>query len=85
MSKGFGKDMLSRFLENCVDWCMSMTYKEKYMQCKTLDELMEIADSDVKQVMIFGLSVDRIEVIRKAAEEIANMKFNNLGKETKPE
>jgi len=50
-----------------------MTYREAYMGCKTLNELEKMADSDIKTAM--WLNKDRIPIIIREAEYVANLKF----------
>ena len=53
-----------------------MTYKESYMKCNSLEELMEEVERDIFVAQtIMGNNPDRIKVIKKSAEEIANLKF----------
>lgn len=50
-----------------------MTYEESYRKCKTLEELrLEVVEDLTIAKMING---DRIPVIKKAAEKVANEKF----------
>jgi len=52
-----------------------MTYREAYMKCETLDELLKVVEDD----LAIGLVVnpDRIPIIKKEAEYVANLKFRN--------
>ena len=52
-----------------------MTYKESYMKCNTLKELEEEVRSDI--VIALMVNPDRLDVIKKNAEEVANLKFND--------
>ena len=52
-----------------------MTYKESYMKCNTLKELEEKVRSDI--VIALMVNPDRLDVIKKNAEEVANLKFND--------
>ncbi len=52
-----------------------MTYKESYMKCNTLKELEEEVRSDI--VIALMVNPDRLDVIKKRAEEVANLKFND--------
>lgn len=52
-----------------------MTYKESYEKCKTLDELKREVESDIATA--YMINPDRLEVIKKTAEEVANRKFKN--------
>ena len=52
-----------------------MTYKESYMKCNTLDELEKEVRSDI--VIALMVNPDRLDVIKKSAEEVANLKFND--------
>lgn len=51
-----------------------MTYKEAYMQCNTLEELEKAVKHDLFVAKFMGSS-DRVQVIVKTAEEVANLKF----------
>lgn len=51
-----------------------MTYKEAYMQCNTLEELEKAVKHDMFVARFLG-SQDRVDVIVKSAEEVANLKF----------
>ena len=50
-----------------------MTYKESYEKCKTLEELRTEVASDI--ATSYMINPDRLEVIKKTAEEVANRKF----------
>lgn len=50
-----------------------MTYKEAYMNCETLEELEEMIKGDIYIAML--INPDRVDVIKKVAEEVANIKF----------
>ena len=52
-----------------------MTYKESYMKCNTLKELEEEVRSDIAIALM--VNPDRLDVIKKRAEEVANLKFND--------
>ena len=52
-----------------------MTYKESYMKCKTLEELIKEVKSDIATAYI--INPDRFKVIKKAFEEVANLKFKD--------
>lgn len=52
-----------------------MTYKESYMKCNTLEELEKEVKSDVAIAIM--INPDRLEVIKRSAEEVANLKFND--------
>ena len=52
-----------------------MTYKESYEKCETLEELKRELESDIATAYI--INPDRLEVIKKAAEEVANRKFKD--------
>lgn len=55
-----------------------MTYKESYMKCNSLDELTEEVKHDIFVAQtVMGNNPDRINVIKKSAEEVANLKFKN--------
>lgn len=51
-----------------------MTYKEAYEQCKTIKELKNMVRHDLTYARM--INPDRIPVITKACEEVANTKFN---------
>lgn len=50
-----------------------MTYEEAYRQCKTAEELLEMANTDMAFAAV--INSDRISVIRKMAENVLNEKF----------
>lgn len=50
-----------------------MTYEESYRKCKTLDELRSEVIEDLTIAKM--INDDRIPVIKKAAEKVANEKF----------
>lgn len=52
-----------------------MTYKESYMKCNTLEELEKEVRSDIAIALM--VNPDRLDVIKKRAEEVANLKFND--------
>ena len=52
-----------------------MTYKEKYMKCKTLNELKEVVKKDI--VFASVINPDRVNVIKQIAESVCEKKFNN--------
>ena len=52
-----------------------MTYKESYEKCETLEELKREVESDIATAYI--INPDRLEVIKKTAEEVANRKFKD--------
>ena len=52
-----------------------MTYKESYMKCETLEDLMKEDKSDIATAYI--INPDKIQVIKKAFEEVANLKFKD--------
>ena len=51
-----------------------MTYREDYMNSKTLKELEDKVNSDLIIARMIN-SEDRIKIIKQTAEEVANMKF----------
>ena len=53
-----------------------MTYREAYMQCKTLKELEDMVDNDIKMAML--INSDRVIVIKEEAEYVANLKFKEV-------
>ena len=50
-----------------------MTYEEAYRQCKTAEELLKMANTDMAFAAV--INSDRIPVIRKMAEKVLNEKF----------
>ena len=52
-----------------------MTYKEAYMKCDTLSELKDEIKKDITIAMM--LNPDRISIIKRVGEEVANLKFNS--------
>ena len=50
-----------------------MTYEEAYMQCGSIEELEKKVNEDIKFARWFN--ADRIPIIVKAAEKVANSKF----------
>lgn len=58
------------------------TYKESYMKCKTLEELEKEVNSDIAIAYVVG-SLDRIDIIKRACEEVANLKFNKKNRQRK--
>lgn len=50
-----------------------MTYKESYMNCKTLQELEEEIKKDISYAQL--LNPDRLKYIKTAGEEVANLKW----------
>lgn len=52
-----------------------MTYKESYMKCETLEDLIKEVKSDIATAYI--INPDKIQVIKKASEEVANLKFKD--------
>ena len=57
-----------------------MTYKESYMKCNTLEELMEEVEHDIFVAQNVICNSDRIKVIKESAEEVMNLKFKQWGK-----
>jgi hypothetical protein len=45
------------------------------MNCETLEQLTEMVEGDIKTAM--WLNTDRIPVIKKEAEYVANLKFGS--------
>ena len=43
-----------------------MTYYEAYSSCKTEDEIIEMAKSDARRVIFFGLDRDQLKIIEYA-------------------
>lgn len=56
-----------------------MTYKEYFMKCETMEELLK----EAKQEICFAIVVnpDRVKVIKKAVEEVIAEKFSKEGAE----
>lgn len=52
-----------------------MTYKESYMKCNSLKELEKEVRSDIAIALM--VNPYRLDVIKKSAEEVANLKFND--------
>lgn len=50
-----------------------MTYEESYRKCKTLNELRNEVVNDLAIAKM--INDDRISIIKKAAEKVANEKF----------
>ena len=50
-----------------------MTYEESYRKCKTLNELRNEVVNDLAIAKM--INNDRIPIIKKAAEKVANEKF----------
>lgn len=50
-----------------------MTYEESYRKCKTLNELRNEVVNDLAIAKM--INDDRIPIIKKAAEKVANEKF----------
>ena len=50
-----------------------MTYEESYRKCKTLEELRKEVVNDLAIAKM--INDDRIPIIKKAAEKVANEKF----------
>lgn len=50
-----------------------MTYEESYRKCKTLNELRNEVVNDLEIAKM--INDDRIPIIKKAAEKVANEKF----------
>ena len=55
-----------------------MTYKEYYMQCESLESLLEKVEKDIVWAKMFN--PNRINVIDKAAEEVISIKFTELNR-----
>ena len=52
-----------------------MTYEESYMRCNSLQELEKEVRSDI--VTALFVNPDRLDVIKRSAEKVANLKFND--------
>lgn len=50
-----------------------MTYKEYYLSLKTAEDIMTMANADMALACV--VNPDRIEIIRKSAEEAIKEKF----------
>lgn len=50
-----------------------MTYEESYMQCESIEELEKKVITDIKIAQWFNS--DRLPIIKKSAEKVANLKF----------
>lgn len=50
-----------------------MTYKESYLQLKSAEEIMKIANTDMAIAAV--INPDKIKVIRQSAEEAIKEKF----------
>ena len=50
-----------------------MTYEEAYMQCESIEELEKMVNTDIEIARF--LNADRIPIIKKSAEKVANLKF----------
>ena len=50
-----------------------MTYEEAYMQCESIEELEKMVNKDIKFARWFN--AERIPIIKKSAEKVANLKF----------
>ena len=53
-----------------------MTYREAYMSCETLEDLEKMVQHDIFVANFMGSS-DRLKVIKREAEAVANEKFGN--------
>ena len=49
-----------------------MTYKESYEKCLTEQELQQEVEKDIYIAILLGNNPDRLEQIRKAAQEVAD-------------
>jgi epoxyqueuosine reductase QueG len=54
-----------------------MTYKEHFMKCETMEELLKEAKEEISFAMV--LNPDRVKVIKKAVEEVMTEKFSKDG------
>lgn len=50
-----------------------MTYKDTYLQLKSPEEIMKMANTDMAVAAV--LNPDRIKVIRESADEVIKEKF----------
>lgn len=55
-----------------------MTYEESYMQCESIEELEKKVITDIKIAQWFNS--DRLPIIKKAAEKVANEKFGEVNR-----
>lgn len=53
-----------------------MTYREAYMSCESLEDLEKMVQHDVFVANFMGSS-DRIAIIKREAEAVANEKFGD--------
>ena len=49
-----------------------MTYRESYEKCLTEQELQQEVEKDIHVAMFLGNNPDRLEQIRKTAQEVAD-------------
>ena len=49
-----------------------MTYKQSYYACKSEGELQSKIEKDVHVTLFLGANPDRLEQIRKSAQEVAD-------------
>ena len=56
-----------------------MKYIDTYKQCKSLDELKEMAVRDAKVAMVWGYNPDRIKAIEDAMNTVAQLRGWNEG------
>ena len=56
-----------------------MTYKESFMKCETMEELLKEAKQEIAFAIV--LNPDRVKVIKKAVEEVMAEKFSKEGAE----
>ena len=66
----------------CGDIGGSMTYKESYLKCNSLEEMRKEVVKDLAHAKL--TNPDRIKYITEAAEQAANEKFNTADEEQTP-
>ena len=54
-----------------------MTYKEHYLTLNSPKDIMEMANADMAMALV--INPDRVEIIRKSAEEAIKEKFGTKG------
>lgn len=63
-----------RNIGRCVYGGVIMTYKEKYTECKSFEEMERMVKEDVKIAIFLGGNPDRIKAIEKSMNEVAQEK-----------
>ena len=54
-----------------------MTYREHFMKCETVEELLKEAKEEISFAMV--LNPDRVKFIKEAVEEVLAKKFSKVG------